>query len=72
LVFASAINHISKNNDITTGLLLSAPFSINADTALNDSAVWGVWSETTVPVPAEVWLFGSGLIGLLSIRKTSK
>ncbi|MES9943216.1 MAG: hypothetical protein ABW104_10450 [Candidatus Thiodiazotropha sp. 6PLUC2] len=71
LVFASATNHISNNNDITTGLLLSASLSINADTALNDSAVWGVWSATTVPVPAAVWLFGSGLIGLLSIRKSA-
>lgn len=33
----------------------------------------GTWSSTTaVPVPAAVWLFGSGLIGLLGVAKRKR
>ena len=74
LVFAELSNNIADNLDSTTGLLLSAPLSINADTSLNDWAVFGVWSGanvSTVPVPAAIWLFGSGLIGLVGMRKKS-
>ena len=31
-----------------------------------------VYAYSTVPVPAAVWLFGSGLIGLISIAKRKK
>ncbi len=76
LVFADATNYMAGFNhlDSSTGLLLSAPLSINADTGEDayDSHVWGIWSNstiTTVPVPAAVWLFGTGLIGFISLRK---
>lgn len=32
----------------------------------------GVWSVSAVPVPAAIWLFGSGLIGLIGIAKKKK
>jgi hypothetical protein len=35
-----------------------------------DHTVYAVWSETTpVPIPAAVWLLGSGLIGIVGIRR---
>ncbi len=37
------------------------------DTRLNDMFAWAVRSGA-VPIPAAVWLFGSGLIGLLGFR----
>ena len=31
-----------------------------------------VFANTTVPVPAAVWLFGSGLIGLIGVARRKK
>ncbi len=36
-----------------------------------DQQVFAVWSPSAVPVPAAVWLFGSGLIGLVGMKKRS-
>jgi len=37
------------------------------------SEVWSVsFTDTTVPVPAAVWLFGSGLIGLAGVARRRK
>lgn len=39
---------------------------------LSDST-WAVWSSVNpVPVPAAIWLFGSGLIGLIGIARRKK
>ena len=40
----------------------SAGFDLDAIGVLNSAA-------TVVPVPASIWLFGSGLLALISIRK---
>ena len=38
-----------------------------------DGAVYAVWSEaTSVPIPGAVWLFGSGLAGLIGLRRKKK
>jgi hypothetical protein len=29
----------------------------------------GVWTVSAVPIPAAVWLFGSGLLGLIGIAR---
>lgn len=39
---------------------------------LTVSGVWGDFSMTPVPVPAAVWLLGSGLIGLAGIAKRKR
>jgi hypothetical protein len=42
------------------------------DTFLGNVEILGVWdtfSMTTVPVPAAIWLFGSGLIGLVAVAR---
>jgi len=36
------------------------------------SGTWGNYSTTVVPVPAAVWLFGSGLIGLVGVARRKK
>lgn len=39
---------------------------------LTVSGVWGDFSMTPVPVPAAVWLLGSGLIGLAGVAKRKR
>lgn len=39
----------------------------NGTNAYSSSA--GVWSVSAVPVPSAVWLFGSGLIGLIGLAR---
>lgn len=36
------------------------------------SHVPGTWTVTAVPIPAAVWLFGSGLLGLVGISRRRK
>lgn len=46
----------------------SSPFLPNPG---SDTRVYAMWSVTTVPIPAAVWLFSFGLVGLIGIRKQS-
>ena len=36
------------------------------------SAFWNIGSASAVPVPASVWLFSSGLMGLIGIGRLKK
>ena len=39
----------------------------------NDNGVWQeAFNPNAVPIPGAVWLLGSGLIGLIGIRRRSK
>jgi len=40
--------------------------------AYGDSFTAGNWEVSNVPVPAAVWLFGSGLLGLVGIARRKK
>ncbi|MHB8535824.1 MAG: hypothetical protein ACYDBW_10315 [Sulfuricaulis sp.] len=52
------------NNGVAGGGMIDGPFSgFNANFNINTSAV---------PVPAAFWLFGSGLVGMLSIMRRRK
>ena len=44
------------------------------DTSTYAVHAWAVWSKSpsTIPVPAAVWLFGSGLIGLIGVARHKK
>lgn len=63
-------------NDIfdTTGSFFNQPLSVLQFDA-ND-AVYARWSEVTppsaIPIPAAIWLMGSGLIGLLGFGRKKK
>jgi hypothetical protein len=49
--------------------------SLASDDFVGNSDVLGVWNSfamTAVPVPAAVWLFGSGLIGLAGVARRKK
>lgn len=54
--------------------LIIAAFSIGEmSNGIEMSDLWGeISSSSPVPVPAAVWLFGSGLIGLIGVAKRSK
>ena len=44
---------------------------ITSDSSSNDRVTRAVWSSA-VPVPAAIWLFGSGLIGLIGVARIKK
>jgi hypothetical protein len=55
----------------------STPYSFDSYGLYFDDfdALFGTWTSTTltpVPVPAAVWLFGSGLLGLVGIARRKK
>ena len=52
----------------------TADFSSFIDTFDDLDAMSGTWDNTlnTVPVPAAVWLFGSGLLGLAGVARRRK
>ncbi len=55
-----------------TGSALNGPKSKGKPTALTIAGTWGSLDVAVVPVPAAVWLFGSGLIGLVGIARKNK
>lgn len=64
--------------DATTGATFNSYFSYFDGDDANFGYVSGGWlsfsaTQTVVPVPAAVWLFGSGLLGLVGVarRKTA-
>lgn len=55
----------------TDNLLAGGAFT-SATTFTSQAVNFGTAGVTIVPVPAAVWLFGSGLIGLVGVAKRSK
>ena len=51
------------------GIGLVAVVGIDASTGLSDGTGVELISTTVVPVPAAVWLFGSGLLGLIGVAR---
>ena len=45
---------------------------IDASTGLSDNEGFELVSTTVIPVPAAVWLFSSGLVGLIGVAKCKK
>jgi len=58
--------------DFGTGLGGLMYGAIDAQIKVDGSEGGGATSVTTLPVPAAVWLFGSGLLGLVVIAKRKK
>lgn len=69
--------HADPSNDLITGA-----YSIDGGASFNslsqsiaiagDLRAWAFGQVTAVPVPAAVWLFGSGLIGLIGVARRNK
>lgn len=57
-----------------TGSALNGPKSKGQPTALSIAGAWdtNTFNVAVVPVPAAVWLFGSGLIGLVSVARRKR
>lgn len=53
----------------TSGSLAGGLTGGNIDLAIVGSGVTGKLGQVVVPVPAAVWLFGSGLIGLIGVAR---
>ena len=51
-----------------TGSALTVALAPGNDTY----SLWTEYGKTVVPVPAAVWLFGSGLLGLIAVARRSK
>ena len=67
------------DNDLWLGGYLTAPGtyigSVNGNyfnNVFNGDALLTITDTNTVPIPAAVWLFGSGLIGLVGFAKRKK
>jgi len=62
-----------SDSDIGDMRLCTSPNCVTQDSDFgrNDLAA-GTWTMSAVPVPAAVWLFGSGLLGLIGIAKRKK
>ena len=72
---ASAYNSLHEYNDYPYNLQRNLTFDTNPIPGYEsyDSMVFAVWSEATaVPIPAAVWLFGTGLIGLVGLGRKMK
>lgn len=61
---------INGDGDTFTDDILSTSIDRSSDLSDHSNATWAVFSP--VPIPAAVWLFGSGLIGLIGIAKRKK
>jgi hypothetical protein len=65
---------MSANVGSDIGFYFIAPTSQVDSVVTEYAGVWslstaGVLSYTAVPVPAAVWLFGSGLVGLVGVAR---
>ena len=68
LVYMQTINLGGTVTD-ATAYCLEPNGTACSDTAVITAAGSGGWEVMTVPVPAAVWLFGSGLLGLAGIAR---
>lgn len=50
----------------------AATWEFTGQTASNITFSWSSSNSTVIPVPAAVWLFGSGLIGLIGVARRKK
>ena len=62
-----SLDHLAAGSFIGDFDSSPQPFSPNTDQTVY--AAWSQSSVSEVPVPATVWLFSSGLIGLIGARK---
>lgn len=46
--------------------------SVDYANAVHGNRTWARWSTSVVPVPGAMWLFGSGLIGLMGMMRRRK
>lgn len=72
LLFIEALNEMAFDNE-TPWRTLTLGYDILAGETVNFSALVSAQSEIqSAPVPAGIWLLGSGLAGLLGIRRKLK
>lgn len=75
LTFAQSTYNLltaGSGNAVSIGTLASGTYDFSVSgTPTGQSASYGV-QLTAVPVPAAVWLFGSGLVGLAAIGRWKK
>lgn len=47
-------------------------YGMGTDLGGPGSIYWGAWATRSVPIPGAVWIFGSGLIGIVGVRRKFK
>ena len=69
-VFYAALKNMPGSE---TDLIIQGSLGVSLDATDFLSFVYADWTEVSaVPVPAAVWLFGSGLIGLVGVARRKK
>ena len=66
LLTASEIDYMNNNQSLKVWLKVENDGCLDATAWIDHVRVYG--NTETVPIPAAVWLLGSGLVGLLGIR----
>ena len=59
-------NHLYFNGSISSAEIFLDPSDLNSFRKIHTI---GSWEEVIVPIPAAIWLFGSGLIGLIGFAR---
>jgi len=67
--FDGAGETYAGNPNVAFSMLNTVPISVLEETKLTAYASFSIKAPTVVPVPAAVWLFGSGLLGLAGFAR---
>ena len=71
--YEPAVNAVFAHGDMVSLLSVDSHTQVVAAPGVNyTNQTYATWQMSSVPVPAAVWLFGSGLIGLIGIARRKK
>lgn len=71
--FRNIDGNLLNDDYVTNNVGMIATYDTGGANNFSGGRVWADWDKvSTVPVPAGVWLFGSGLLGLVGVARRNK